>query len=273
MPVVKTTSPVTEPLRADGLAVEPGAVLEEDVGAHTRARTPLPVDDAARGDGRQDPARAACGRRSSSSPSGSRSRPRPPPTPRRGRSAPGRRGWPTAISGVGRPISAAPALSFSTISASGRTPCTPCRPRRTRSRGPVVPIGASSNGTSFSSRACGAWSVAMQSIVPSLQALDQRLAVVLGAQRRVHLQPRVELLQQDRVGQRQVVRARLAGDPHAARLGLGDRLDRLARAQVLDVDAAVLVARRSRRRGRSASTRRCSGCRPGRAARRPRPRA
>ena len=29
-----------------------------------------------------------------------------------------------------------------------------------------MPIGASSNGTSFSSRACGAWSVAMQSIVP-----------------------------------------------------------------------------------------------------------
>ena len=32
---------------------------------------------------------------------------------------------------------------------------------------PVVPIGASSHGTSFSSRACGAWSVAMQSMVPS----------------------------------------------------------------------------------------------------------
>ena len=30
-----------------------------------------------------------------------------------------------------------------------------------------MPIGASSKGTSFSSRACGAWSVAMQSIVPS----------------------------------------------------------------------------------------------------------
>ena len=32
---------------------------------------------------------------------------------------------------------------------------------------PVVPIGACSNGTSFSSRACGAWSVAMQSMTPS----------------------------------------------------------------------------------------------------------
>ena len=31
---------------------------------------------------------------------------------------------------------------------------------------PVVPIGACSKGTSFSSRACGAWSVAMQSMTP-----------------------------------------------------------------------------------------------------------
>ena len=31
----------------------------------------------------------------------------------------------------------------------------------------MVPIGACSKATSFSSRACGAWSVAMQSIVPS----------------------------------------------------------------------------------------------------------
>ena len=31
---------------------------------------------------------------------------------------------------------------------------------------PVVPIGACSKGTSFSSRACGAWSVAMQSTTP-----------------------------------------------------------------------------------------------------------
>ncbi len=31
---------------------------------------------------------------------------------------------------------------------------------------PVTPIGASSNGCSFSSRECGAWSVATQSIAP-----------------------------------------------------------------------------------------------------------
>ena len=38
------------------------------------------------------------------------------------------------------------------------------------------------------------------------------------------------------------MRRDLGGDPHAARLGLGDRLDRLARGQVLDVDPALLVA-------------------------------
>ena len=32
---------------------------------------------------------------------------------------------------------------------------------------PVTPIAACSKGTSFSSASCGAWSVAMQSIVPS----------------------------------------------------------------------------------------------------------
>ena len=35
---------------------------------------------------------------------------------------------------------------------------------------PVTPIGAISNGCSFSSRACGAWSVATQSMVPSARA-------------------------------------------------------------------------------------------------------
>jgi hypothetical protein len=35
---------------------------------------------------------------------------------------------------------------------------------------PVTPMGASSNGCSFSSRAWGAWSVAMQSIAPERSA-------------------------------------------------------------------------------------------------------
>jgi hypothetical protein len=56
------------------------------------------------------------------------------------------------------------------------------------------------------------------------QAVDQGLAVVLRAQRRVHLEARVEVA--DRVlGQRQMVRRRLAGDPDARLLGPGDLLD------------------------------------------------
>ena len=35
---------------------------------------------------------------------------------------------------------------------------------------PITPFGAASNGTSFSCARCGAWSVAMQSSVPSASA-------------------------------------------------------------------------------------------------------
>ena len=74
------------------------------------------------------------------------------------------------------------------------------------------------------------------------EAGDQRLAVGLGAQRRVHLEAlRVEaadLL----VGQAEVVRAGLGADLDPGRLGGGDRLDRLGGGEVLDVDAGVLVA-------------------------------
>ena len=72
---------------------------------------------------------------------------------------------------------------------------------------PVTPIAACSKGTSFSSGACGrvVGGDAVDRAVA--QALDQRLAVGLGAQRRVHLEAlRVEaadLL----VGEAEVVRA------------------------------------------------------------------
>jgi hypothetical protein len=73
------------------------------------------------------------------------------------------------------------------------------------------------------------------------QALDQRLPVGLGAQRRVHLHARVQAA--DRVlGEDQVVRRGLAGDLHAALLGRRDDLHRLGAGQVLDVDAPALVA-------------------------------
>ena len=78
---------------------------------------------------------------------------------------------------AGRPRSAAaPGRTARRRPTASRPPArAAARPGRTSSvwtaanavSSPVVPIGASSHGTSFSSRACGAWSVAMQSIVPS----------------------------------------------------------------------------------------------------------
>ena len=64
MPVVKTTSPVTWPARADGVAVEALAVLEQDVGRHvpTTANAALPVGDGAGRDRGEHAARAASAR-------------------------------------------------------------------------------------------------------------------------------------------------------------------------------------------------------------------
>ena len=73
------------------------------------------------------------------------------------------------------------------------------------------------------------------------QPLDQRLAVALGAQRRVHLHARVEAADVA-LGQAEVVRRGLAGHLEAALLRRRDGLDGLDAAQVLHVDAAALVA-------------------------------
>ncbi len=69
---------------------------------------------------------------------------------------------------------------------------------------------------------------------------DQRLAVVLGAKRRVHLEPRVEAADLF-VGEHQVMRRQLGRQLRAVRLGRGDRLDRNAGREVLDVGPRVLV--------------------------------
>jgi hypothetical protein len=103
----------------------------------------------------------------------------PASTRRRGRRASGWPARPARSSGSADSNSAAPAVIRSTSSPSSSTPGS-TRPVYSAANAvsrPVVPIGACSNGTSFSSRACGAWSVATQSIVPVAQALDQRLAV------------------------------------------------------------------------------------------------
>jgi len=70
--------------------------------------------------------------------------------------------------------------------------------------------------------------------------LDQRVTVGRLAQGRVHLARRVERADV-LVDHRQVVRAGLTRDRQATRLGVGDRVDRLARGRVLEVDPAVLV--------------------------------
>ena len=69
-----------------------------------------------------------------------------------------------------------------------------------------MPNAACSNSTSFSTGECGAWSVAMASMVPSASALAQRLDVGGAAQRRVALGGGV-VVRAGLVGQRQVVRA------------------------------------------------------------------
>ena len=73
------------------------------------------------------------------------------------------------------------------------------------------------------------------------KALDQRLAVALGAQRRVHLEAvgveAADLI----VGEAEVMRAGLGADRHPGGLGAANDLDRLGRGEVLDVDPGVLV--------------------------------
>ena len=88
-----------------------------------------------------------------------------------------------------------------------------------------MPKAASTKACSLSCRACGAWSVATASIVPSASAVAQRLDVLAGPQRRVDLERRVVAGEQVG-GQQQVVRRDLGGDVDALRLGPADDLDR-----------------------------------------------
>ena len=153
------------------LAVEAGPVLEQDVGAH--AATPRRSCAGGRRPGRRRrssaPARSGSGRRTRSSASGSRSRPRRPSTRRRGRR--GRR-WPRCPAPGSGARSRTARRRRPSARPAGRARSTPgrtssvCRAAKAVSS-PVTPIAACSKGTSFSSAACGAWSVAMHSIVPS----------------------------------------------------------------------------------------------------------
>ena len=105
---------------------------------------------------------------------------------------------------------------------------------------PVTPIGASSNGASFSSRECGAWSVAMQSIAP-----DRRPSISASRSRWARSGGFI-LNRGSRERTASSVSVRWCGVTSAviwtpaARDAL-HRLDRLRGRQVQDVDATVLV--------------------------------
>ena len=88
----------------------------------------------------------------------------------------------------------------------------------------------------FSSGECGAWSVAIRSIVPSRERGPQRLLVARLAHRRIDADDAAEA--RVVVGrQHQIMRAGLAGDVDAARLGFAQRAQLLGRRDVQDVDA------------------------------------
>ena len=89
----------------------------------------------------------------------------------------------------------------------------------------------------------------MTSRVPSLQAGQDRLHVVLGAQRRRHLVIAVESAQAF-VGQREVMRTGFAADADAALLAAANQFDAAGRGDVQDVHAAAGQSRPGRFRGR-----------------------
>ena len=278
MPVVKTTSPVTGPGAPTASPSKRVAVLEQDVARSCGAQgeRPLPVDDGAGGDRREHPAAAACARRSSSSPSGSRSRPRRPPTPRRGRSGTRSAGAPTAIRGVGRSEQRGARrelLDHQRQRQHAGHARARCRPRRTRSparscpsapprTAPPSPRARAARGRWRCSRWC-------RRAGPSISAWRSASARSGG-----FIFSRVS----SRSSSASSVSVRWCGDasqvirtPRALASATASTDSR--GAQVLDVDAAVLVAGD---RGVAGDHRRlgdATGCRPGRAARRPRPRA
>ena len=123
-----------------------------------------------------------------------------------------------------------------------------------------MPKGASSKGTSFSSASWGAWSVATRSSVPSMRAAIRLAPVRLLAQRRVHLVARGVERGDRRVGEREVVRGHLAGDPHAARLGAGGSRRPSPRRRRGRCGCSRPRTRRAPRRGRRRCSRRSAGC-------------
>ena len=90
---------------------------------------------------------------------------------------------------------------------------------------PMTPNGANSNSLSLSSRVCGAWSEAMQSMVPSCRPRISSRRSLLGAQRRLDLVHGVVGLDPLLVEQ-QVVRGDVGADRCLRLVGVADQLDR-----------------------------------------------
>ena len=122
-------------------------------------------------------------------------------------------------------------------------------PRTARSAARACPGLALSHSVSLSWLACGAWSVATMSIIPSASAAPQRRDVGRGAQRRVDLEHRV-VADRPLVGEQQVVRGHLGGHRGAALLGGRDHLDRSGGGQVADVQPGADVLGRAGSPGR-----------------------
>ena len=106
---------------------------------------------------------------------------------------------------------------------------------------PSIPDGASSNGRSFASvgmrRVVGGDGVDGAVGEPGLDRRD----VGVAAQRRIHLEHRVER-RTALVGEREVVRRGLRGDREAARLGGAHELDRARRGHVQEVQTRAPVS-------------------------------
>ena len=156
-------------------------------------------------------------------------------------------GSPTAI---GRPWPASRPMRAGRDATSGRrrrpsraarSRPSPRRRRRARSRGRACRRRPQPTRSPCPRPACGAWSVATTSIVPSASASRSAATSLGGAQRRVDLEDAGRSVRDELVGEQQVVRRDLGGDVDAARLRPADDLDRAGGRDVADVQARADV--------------------------------
>ena len=100
---------------------------------------------------------------------------------------------------------------------------------------PTIPGGASSSGCSLSAAGCGAWSVAMASIVPSTTPSMSASTSAFVRSGGLTLNTRVVAAKQ-LVGEAEVVRGDLGRDADPVGLGPANELDAAGRREVQEVD-------------------------------------